>query len=503
MSARARAGAALSLLMALGCACQEEGVVEPVLGVVRLELAPDSLTQVVGREVEFVARALDGRGREVAGAQIEWGVTDTAHLGLLAPGRVRLRRPGEAVVWARVDSLADSSAVRVAAEGEIRWRRRLDWFATMGGPALSPDGRTLYVLTQVDVNTQSRLWALRAEDGVGLWSLLIDGAAATYPMVGTDGTIYIVGSSVFAVNPDGSFRWVLPIPTAASAALAGGAIADDGILYAATGDELLALDVLTRDTVWAAPISEIGNWVVPPTLDPVAGLLYASQAEGPLFAFDAATGEVLWTRADSFMVLNPGFDATHFAHGPVVADGRVHWPIRAFLETLSPANQVLWLSDDRGCCSTEPLVAPDGTLLWQNGSGFEPRDPATGAVLWRDPIRDQGIGWAGGPALAADGTIYLLASCGPCFPAEPGLAALDASDPGRVHWFYLTNLERPPDSPPDWTRGMLGAPLIGPDGTVYTYNADTLFAFWENAPLAATPWPIWRGDTRRSGVVRR
>gem|GEM_PF-3791151 len=503
MSMRSAAAAGL-LLLTLLAGCDGNGATGPrPQPVVRVELAPDSLTQVVGREVEFVARAFDDRGEEVAGASIEWGVTDTLRLALLDPGRVRLEAPGAAAVWARADSVADTAAVRVAAEGEIRWRLRLGWFWTLGGPALSPGGQTLYVLTQADPHRQSRLWALRAEEGAVKWSLLIENAAGTYPFVGQDGTIYVVGGSVFAVSPEGSFRWVLPIPGTIFPVLYAGAISDDGILYAAAGRELLALDVASRDTLWQGPISPIGAWAPPPTLDPVAGVLYASQGEGPLYAFDAATGEVLWTRADTFMVLNPGYDARHCGNGPVAANGRVHWPIADYLETLTPSNEVLWLSDDRSSASTEPLIAPDGVLLWQNGSGFEPRDPETGAALWRDPLRDSGISWAGGPALAADGTIYLLASCGPCTPRETGLAAMDASAPLVVRWFYMTNPETPPDSPPDSYHGMLGAPVIGPDGTVYTYNADTLFAFWENAPPADTPWPMWRGDPQRSGVVRR
>lgn len=487
-----------------GCGGEEGTAPEPEPVPVRLRVTPDSLSEVVGREVVFTARVFDAEGAELAGTRVEWGVTDTARLGLIGAGRVSLKAAGDGAVWARLGSLADTAALHVAAEGEVKWRVWLgEWFQTLGGPALSPDGRTLYVSTQVGSIEQSRLWAVDVADGSVRWSRLIDGVYGPYPMVGTDGTVYVVGRSVVAVNPDGSFRWVLPIPTAPTAELKGGAISDEGVLYAAVEMELLAIDVATRDTVWEAPISPIGSWLVPPTLDPEAGVLYASQTEGPLFAFDARTGATLWTRADTFMALKPGKDARHWAHGPVPVDGRVLWPIANFLEALTPAGDVLWLTDHRGCCSTEPLVGPDGTLLWQNGSGFEPRDPATGDVLWRDPFRGSGIAWAGGPALAADGSIYLLAPCGACFPRESGFAAMDTETPHVVRWFYETNSARPPGSPPDWTHGMMGAPLIGPDGTVYTYSADTLFAFWENAPPAETPWPMWRGDTRRSGVVRK
>lgn len=498
---RLRGRLCLPLLLAALAACADDGTPpEPV--VARVEIAPESLTQVVGREATFSARALDSSGKLLNGVGLTWGVTDTLRLALLAPGRVRLLAPGEAAVWVRADSAADTAAVRAAAEGEIRWRVRLDWFSTVGGPAMSPDGRTLYVLTLVDDLRQSRLWAVRAADGAVEWSLLIDGAVATYPLVGADGTVYVVGKKLFAVAPEGAFRWVLPIPTAATAGLGGGAISDAGVLYAATGDELLAIDVVTRDTLWRA-FTELGQWIVPPTLDPQAGVLYASWAEGPLHALDAATGEILWAVPDTYTILRPGFDARHFMYGPVPASGRVHWPIRFYLETVSPTGEVLWLSDDRSCCAAEPLLAPDGTLLWQHGSGFEPRDPATGLPLWRDPFRDTFIGWGASGALAADGTVYLLAGCGSCLIREAGLYAMDATRQEVVLWSYITNPEQPPDFPSIWNPGMWGAPLIGPDGTVYTYNADTLFAFWDNAPPADTPWPMWRGGPRRSGIVRR
>lgn len=505
-----RRSAALVLALALGCGSDEEPV-EPVGPVTRIVVTPDSIAEVVGREVEFSAHALDAEGREVSDARFEWNweqlFAEPLPRGRLIDrggGRFLLDSPGDAVVWAEAEGLADTARLHMAAEGEVKWAVRLDWFWTLGGPALAPDGETLYVLTQVEPSQVSRLWAVRAADGATLWSVLLDGAASTYPMVGSDGTIYVVGERVFALTPDGSPRWTLDIPTAASAVLRGGAISDDGTLYAAVGDELLALDILSRDTLWSGPTSASGGWLVPPTLDPVGDRLYASWAEGPLHAFDAGTGELLWSRADTFMVTNPGTDSRHFGHGPVVADGRVHWPIAQYLETLTPGNEVLWLSDNRGCCGAEPILRQDGVLLSQNGQGLEPRDPATGEAIWFDIGPQQGIGWGAAPALASDGALYLRTP-GPnkeVFPEQAGLFAMDAAIPEEVRWAYPTNQSRPEGSPPDWTGGMMGAPLIGPDGTVYTYNADTLFAFWENAPLADTPWPMWRGDTRRSGVVR-
>jgi outer membrane protein assembly factor BamB len=149
---------------------------------------------------------------------------------------------------------------------------------------------------------------------------------------------------------------------------------------------------------------------------------------------------------------------------------------------------------------TEPAIAANGTLFVQrsNSPGTRAHNPVT-ATLWvRRP--ESRWSWAGGPALAAGGTLYVA--------AFDGFYAFAVADTGAsVRGRYPTD---PGDS-----LVFVGAPLIGPDGTVYTFTScdfgrdiepcsDELIAFWEDKPVDPdSPWPMWRHDARRSGQAHR
>jgi outer membrane protein assembly factor BamB len=149
---------------------------------------------------------------------------------------------------------------------------------------------------------------------------------------------------------------------------------------------------------------------------------------------------------------------------------------------------------------TEPAIAANGTLFVQrsNSPGVRAHNPVT-TTLWVRPPESRWT-WSGGPALAAGGILYVA--------AFDGFYAFAVTDSGAsVRWRYPTD---PADS-----LVFVGAPLIGPDGTVYTFTScdfgrepnpcsDELIAFWEDKPVDPdSPWPMWRHDARRSGQAHK
>ncbi len=111
------------------------------------------------------------------------------------------------------------------ADGRVQWRFQTDGYVSLQFVARGPDG-TIYVSDWVG------LYALSPDGGL-LW--FVAGAGGGRPIsFGADGTVYTGGAPgtlVWAVNPDGSTRWVLP-SSVSQPLLAGPNIGPDGNIYA-------------------------------------------------------------------------------------------------------------------------------------------------------------------------------------------------------------------------------------------------------------------------------
>ena len=145
--------------------------------------------------------------------------------------------------------------------------------------------------------------------------------------------------------------------------------------------------------------------------------------------------------------------------------------------------------------AAEPTIGPNGTLYLQSQTVRAFAGVST--PLWLFGGADSRYPIApGGPALAQGGVLYAA--------GWTGLYALNVSPAGAsLHWRF----------PPSAGQSLVftGAPLIGRDGTVYSFTSttagqdgmpstDELFAFWEDHLVEPnSPWPMWRHDARRSG----
>jgi outer membrane protein assembly factor BamB len=111
---------------------------------------------------------------------------------------------------------------------------------------------------------------------------------------------------------------------------------------------------------------------------------------------------------------------------------------------------VLWTVP--GTTNLAPLICRNGTIVTQGTSGAQAVDAATGAVLW-----NRASGGIRLSAASADGTLY-----GTDRTVSPNvsLVAVDGAT-GATKWTL---------SPGPYTiSGLYFPPIVGKDGTVYTF----------------------------------
>jgi outer membrane protein assembly factor BamB len=264
-------------------------------------------------------------------------------------------------------------------------------------------------------------------------------------------------------------------------------------VVAAHGSHVTAFGLAAGDTLWQSVYMPLGDWTVPPTIVGTE-TVYAKHSDDTLFAFRLSDGLILRTFADR----DTGLDKRVFGTGTVPVGDRIHLPTWSRLAAFDTAGPLLWLTEQTGRGMTEPAVGPDGALYTQNRRfGLEVFNP-DGTTRW---YRRQFLGfgwleeprwsWYGGPALAAGGIIY-----------GAGMGGFFAYDTeGTLLWQHLADTT--PDGGGFPVGAFVGAPAIGPDGTIYTFTKTHIQAFFGPAPPEPnSPWPMWRHDAQRTGWAR-
>jgi outer membrane protein assembly factor BamB len=297
----------------------------------------------------------------------------------------------------------------------------------------------------------------------------------------------VVGSNEYLISPEGTVVWD-SVPVAASPDFLSGA-ATDQLLVAALGLRVLVHDASTRAVLWESQEAPFASWLVPPTITADARLLVKRTAD-TLFVFEAVSGQMLRLFQDP----DTSVDKRVFGVGPVPVGDRYYLPTVSRLAAYDTAGPLKWLSQFGATGMTEPAIALDGSLYVQTRVfGLWALNP-DGSTKWfrRTPNNNEGWReqarwpWHGGPALAQGGVLYTA-----------GQAAFFAHDQdGQPLWEFVVDSAGSP-------QAFIGSPAIAPDGTVYTFTATHLYAFWASAPAEPdSPWPMWRHDAQRTGWAR-
>jgi outer membrane protein assembly factor BamB len=425
--------------------------------------------------------------REASSGAVRWSRAWPAETGVAPVGT------GGTVVAAAGDEVAGLRADT----GPDRWRSSYD--APVEGLAATGDG--------VVVATGNGLAAVAPRDGTERWRHPTDGTVATPPAVGPVAVaVGLSSGDVLAAEPDtGERRWKASVGAPPEFAPAVG----DGLVYAATESDLVALDAGDGSRAWsvgtshpvAAPPVTTDDGVCICTVNPDAEpervgspppggtgtrtptAEDARWFEADLIALSAEDGSERW-RAER----TEGYS---FTSGPpeslplATADGRVLLGAGGHLHAYDAGTGERDWSVD-----ADPVTpALSGDVL---STGLVGVDPTDGSVLWRFRAGD---GVHASPAVVGN-TVYAGSD-------DSHLYAL-AANTGGIEWTVATDgmvrgspavgedavytgtlsgslyaVDRE-DGTERW-RVRVGSQVQSPtlvDGTVYVGNfSDTLFAF--------------------------
>ena len=347
--------------------------------------------------------------------------------------------------------------------------------ALLSSPALGSNG-AVYVGSYDEY-----LYAINATNGQLLWRYSVqptrsneDAYIFSSPAVGADGTIYFgtdhelnsAGRAVgefFALNPNGTLKWMYPVGAAIYSDPALGADGTiyfgcfDTNLYALNPNGTLKWKFLAGDQIYSDPV--IGP----------DGAVYFGCDNGLLYALNT-NGTLRWS-------FNTGRVITS---SPAIGAGGVIYvgSLSSNLFSVNPSGGTNWVFPTGNRIESSPAVGADGTIYVGCNNGHLYAVNPDGTQKWSALL---GSRVQSSPALAQDGTIYVGTDAGE-------LRALDAS--GNPLWSAL----------PGGT--IYSSPVIAADGTVVVgSSASSLYAFPGSSRPQTGPWPMFRHDAFHTARV--
>jgi outer membrane protein assembly factor BamB len=358
-----------------------------------------------------------------------------------------------------------------ADRGTLRWK-----FKTAGpvdsSPAIGADG-TIYVGAD-----DGNLYAVNP-DGTKKWKLPIGGQVISIsaPAIGADGTIYL-GSvhaagglfqgNLYAVNPDGTLKWKFGtggLVTSAPAVGADGTIyvgadAPDlvgGDLYAVSADGTakweFAIGLVVASSISAPAIGADGTIFFCVSSGGLAGGLYAVNPDG--------TQKWRWNLATGSLSLSSpaiGANGSIYVGSFEFAGGNLY--------AINPDGTQKWRYETGGSVASWPAIDADGTIYVGADDGNLYAVNPNGTQKWKVATGDP-FGRVLAPAIGADGTIY-VGSLNLTGDVAGGLAyggnLYAVNFDGTQKWKFATGGQEAPSL------------AIGNDGTIYAAVRDELFA---------------------------
>jgi len=259
-------------------------------------------------------------------------------------------------------------------------------------PTIGKDG-TIYAVIN------GYLQALKI-DGTSKWKYALTGA--TSPMVGADGTIYVgsydnggvLGSALYAFNPDGTLKWNRTIP---DATFLGGcmAIASDGTIYFPNHNFLYAIN-LDGTIKWTYSFN--GNHQISsPSIGP-DGTIYISNHNSGLYALNP-DGTLKWIYTPEGII---------YGTVAIGSDGTLYTASnRGILYALNQDKSVKWSYTTGQSCYSSPIIGADGLIYLSTFGGLFAINP-NGTVNWTDTSTISSCN----PVIGKDGSMYLLVNGG-------------------------------------------------------------------------------------------
>ena len=374
-------------------------------------------------------------------------------------------------------------------------------------------------------------------DGTIKWQLKTQGQIETSPVIGIDGTIYIADQTcyLYAITPQGSEKWKVKLGEPVTSKEWGGsscfqstpAVAKDNTIYAfpmsgyfyalnPDGSEKWKIPIFTFKNDWSSPTIAkdgtiyIGSELYPPhetgkpaektasvyALNPNGtvkwsydtkgvwvtstssiaddGTMYTSandcvenQCKNTIFAF-APDGKIKWK-----YVIRDGVNEGSIAIG---SDGTIYFDgkgernprVNAFFYALNPDGTEKWKYLLPDGVSMTPGLSNDGKIYFGDWNGTFYALNLEGKLLWKVQTPSAYEALSSSPAISKDGTVYF------------GTIA---------NHFYAYN----PDGSKKWQikleeGGVNSSPAIGADGIVYFASIPgRIYAVGSKEDIRSTP----------------
>lgn len=310
-------------------------------------------------------------------------------------------------------------------------------------------------------------------DGTIKWTYDTGTQIETSPVIGTDGTIYLLDHkcNLHALDPDGSEAWRFnagePVTSiewgGKSCAQATPAIAADGTIYILPmSGNLFAINPDGTEK-WKYPVWAFKNVWTSPSIGP-DGTIYVGSEEYP----PRESGKTSEKNAFIYAINPDGTlkwefdtDSNWSTSVPSIGDdGTVYTSTNECLSycyniviALNPEGSIKWkFAPPNGVLESSISIGKDGTLYFGTKGDRDPREATfyalnpDGKVKWTVQ-QDEGSSMA--PAIAEDGTLYLGDWGGKFFAFNPD---------GTTKWLFKT---------PAAYEALASSPAIGADGTIY------------------------------------
>lgn len=372
----------------------------------------------------------------------------------------------------------------------LKWKYNTGKKVYYSSPAIGSDG-TIYIGNGIIGDNGTSLVALNP-DGSKKWQIPMSEPVFT-PLIASDGMIYVqdASSTLYSINPDGTEKWKFILNIRSDVGQSSPAIDFDGTVY------------ICADGVYAIKPNGSLKWHYndpyypvlcvrsSPSLNSSSCIFVAVNASIPnpcsLWKL-SANGNLLWkcnfNEAD-FVFSSPAIatDGTIYVGAETSTGGNLN-----FIYAVNPDSTLKWkytITDGRTVRSS-PAIDADGTIYIGTKASY-----SSNAVLlalnpdrnlkWSYPIQTPNADIYCSPTIGSDGIIY--------FGAENCL--LHALNPdGTLNWAYDTK------NGINWT-----SPAIANDGTIYIgNNSGNLFAIKSKSTgLKNSQWPKFRFNNQNIG----
>jgi outer membrane protein assembly factor BamB len=355
--------------------------------------------------------------------------------------------------------------------------------------------------------------ASRAQSVTNILKISLPGkVASSSPAISSDGnTIYqaTFNGTLLAISPQGSIRWKFK---AAREVKSSPAIADDGTIYFGSRDRKFYAVTPQGKLKWTFAT---GAWIDSSPAIGADGTIYFGSWDKKFYALNPDGSKKWEFVTGNIIVSSPA----------IAADGTIYFGSHdKKLYALKPDGTMKWNFLTGGEIISSPAIAADGTVYFTSLDGnFYALHP-DGTERWRLHTGDI---TESSPVLDENGNIYISVSGldnSHDFSISPdGKKNWDWTTPVPINaspavaasgliyfsWPWRSIVAVQPSQPIVWQvivdDNLSSSPVIGGDGTIYVTAESSFFAFNSTnqlAPLAKSPWPMFRANPRHTGRVQ-